>query len=460
MESTLFNQGSLSLAQLNASIKKGLEGQFPTPLWVRAEISSCSVATAGHCYLDLVELNPGSRTPVAKMRANIWSSRFRRIDQKFLAATGQRMQQGMGVLLQVRITYHVVYGLALEVLDVDPSFTLGALAQQRQQTIARLIAEGIYDINRKLPMPPLPKRIAVISSPTAAGYGDFMNHLADTIARYGLCVQLFEALMQGDSAPESIIAALNRIFEHLEQWDAVVIIRGGGSTLDLHCFDDYELAAHVAQFPLPILTGIGHERDTSVVDMVAHTMLKTPTAVANALNDLFHNLDLQLQQLRLQLQQRVEEYLGYKSLELDRLYRRLRDAVRYGLGQWDRGLALLRDRVALLLRGALQQQELALAQRRNSAAQTLKNDLWRQAQHLDTARAQLSLGLTGQLHGLANPLDRLAEQVRQMAPDTVLARGYAQLTQGAQVVTSTQQLLPRTTVCVQLSDGQATLQVK
>ncbi len=315
-------------------------------------------------------------------------------------------------------------------------------------------------MNRKLPMPTLPKRIAIISSPTAAGYGDFMDHLAETIAHYGLQVQLFEALMQGDKAPETIVVALSAIFDQIEQWDLVVIIRGGGSKLDLQCFDDYQLAAHVAQFPLPILTGIGHERDTSVVDLVAHTMLKTPTAVANALNDYFLNLDLQLQQLKLKLQQRIEEYMGYKSLELDKLHHRLRDAIHYGFGQWDRGLALLRDRAAMQLRGALQRQELALTQKVSKAGQAMEKALWLRAQRLDTARTRLVLGLTSQLHGLETPLDRFAEQMHQMDPDTVLARGYAQLRQGEQVITSIQQLPPEAPVVAQLPDGQLNLMVE
>ncbi len=243
--------------------------------WVQAEIASISVR-GGHCYLDLVEKSVSGI--VAKMRATIWANVYALLRPYFHEETGTDLQVGMQVLVEATVDFHAVYGLSLNITNIDPTYTIGDLAKQRQETIAKLLAEGVMDMNKSLALPTIVRRIAVISSESAAGYGDFRRQLED--GGYRFETTLFPAIMQGEHAPKSIIAALDTIANQEEEWDAVVIIRGGGATTDLTCFDDYNLCNHCAQFPLPIITGIGHTKDVSVLDMVSFAPLKTPTAVA------------------------------------------------------------------------------------------------------------------------------------------------------------------------------------
>lgn len=236
----------------------------------------------GHCYIELVEKGAAGGLLAAKMRATCWSNVYTMLAAFFRSETGEHLRPGMQVLLEGVVTFHPVYGLSFQILGIDPAYTLGAVARQRQQTIARLQADGVFGMNKLLQLPTFLQRIAVISSPEAAGYGDFCDQLRNN-GRFGFRTELFPAIMQGDRAGQSIIDALGRIFDRENDFQAVVIIRGGGAVTDLHCFDSYELASCCAQFPLPVITGIGHQRDVSVVDMVAHTCLKTPTAVAEFL---------------------------------------------------------------------------------------------------------------------------------------------------------------------------------
>ena len=250
-------------------------------IWVTAETSD--VRRPGHCYLELVQKHPLTGEPVARVRATIWRSTFARIDAAFTQATGQQFGSGIKVLVRVTASFHPAYGLSANITEIDPSYTLGDLVRRRREIIARLTDEGIIDLNRSLMWPEVPLRMAVISAPGAAGYGDFVHQLFTNPSRLDFRVRLYPALMQGASAAASIIAALEQIAADEEMWDGVVIIRGGGAVSDLASFDDYSLAFHVAQFPLPVIVGIGHERDITVLDYVANTHVKTPTAAAEAL---------------------------------------------------------------------------------------------------------------------------------------------------------------------------------
>ncbi|MCF8359620.1 MAG: exodeoxyribonuclease VII large subunit [Prolixibacteraceae bacterium] len=280
-------EGQLTLSELNLLIKDSLETAFPEQLWVVAEIAEMKINRTGHCYLELVEKNSETDAILARARATIWMWQFRFIQPYFETTTGQPLTNGLKVLVAVTVEFHEVYGLSLNIKDIDPAYTLGDLARKRNEVIARLTEEGIIDMNREIPLPDIPSRIAIISSPTAAGYEDFMNQLENNASGYSFYTKLFQATMQGADAPRSIIMALDEVFEMADRFDVLVIIRGGGSQIDLGCFDDYELAMHVAQFPLPVLTGIGHEKDETVTDIVAHTKLKTPTAVAQYLIQKF-----------------------------------------------------------------------------------------------------------------------------------------------------------------------------
>jgi exodeoxyribonuclease VII large subunit len=272
----------LTLSELNNRIKEVVNRSFAGAYWVRAEMSDVRL-NAGHCYLEFVEKNERTGQLTAKMRATIWARTFSMLQPYFEKETGQRFGSGLKVLVKVSVEFHELYGMSLNVTDIDPSYTLGALQRQRMEVIRRLKEEGLFDLNRELPFPCLPARIAVITSPTAAGYEDFTKQLAENKAGYVFYLKLFPAVMQGEKTEASVIGALDRIFRHTGRFDAVVIIRGGGAASELNSFDSYPLAVHCAQFPLPIVTGIGHERDDTVLDMIAHTRTKTPTAVAEFL---------------------------------------------------------------------------------------------------------------------------------------------------------------------------------
>lgn len=274
---------ALSLYELNNLVRGVIADTFSQRFWIRAEMSDVRCNQNGHCYLEFIEKDSNNKTIIAKARGSIWSNVFRMLKAYFESETGQAFASGLKVLVQVSIEFHELYGYSLNVHDIDPSYTLGDQAKNRTLIIKQLEEEGVLDLNKELPLAKIANRIAVISSPTAAGYEDFCNQLTNNKDGFIFYNKLFPAIMQGDRTEQSIIAALDRIYENIDKFDAVIIIRGGGATSDLSSFDSYLLAANCAQFPLPIITGIGHERDDTVLDIVAHTRAKTPTAVAEFL---------------------------------------------------------------------------------------------------------------------------------------------------------------------------------
>ena len=273
----------LTLYSLNNMVRHALSDSLPLQYWVTGELSEVREASNGHCYIELVQRDEASGELVAKARGTIWSRIYTLLRPYFLEQTGQPCATGLKVLLQVKIVFHELYGYSLDVCDIEPAYTVGDMARRRQFVIKRLTEEGVIDLNKELDFPLLPQRIAVISSSTAAGYGDFCDQLLGNPYGFVFYPHLFPSPMQGSGVEQGIIAALNRIAETIDLWDAVVIIRGGGAVSELSCFDTYDLANNCAQFPLPIITGIGHQRDESVLDMVAHTRAKTPTAAAELL---------------------------------------------------------------------------------------------------------------------------------------------------------------------------------
>lgn len=276
-------ESPLSLYSLNNLIRNAISEALPLRYWITGELSEVRETSVGHCYIELVERDEKTQETVAKARGTVWSRTYSLLRPYFLEQTGQPFAAGLKVLLQVNVNFHELYGFTLDVCDIEPAYTIGDIARQRQLIIKRLSDEGVIGLNKELDFPLLPQRIAVISSATAAGYGDFCDQLLKN--RYGFVFypHLFPAPMQGNGAEQGIIAALDRIAENIENWDVVVIIRGGGATSELGCFDTYDLANNCAQFPLPIITGIGHMRDESILDIVAHTSAKTPTAAAELL---------------------------------------------------------------------------------------------------------------------------------------------------------------------------------
>lgn len=274
---------SITLSELTSQIQQTIRLNFDTPIWIHAEISELRENPGGHCYLELIEKESNSDALIAKTKATIWASTFRMLKPYFESSTGQTLRSGLNVLVAVTVEFNSVYGFSLNIRDIDPTFTIGEMAARRMQIIRQLEADGIVDMNKQLDFSQIAQRLAIISSPTAAGYEDFCNQLNNNPSHFAFYSKLFPSVMQGEQAEISIISALEKIYENIESFDAVVIIRGGGAATDLACFDSYELALNCAQFPLPIIVGIGHQRDFSILDLVAHTTLKTPTAVAEFL---------------------------------------------------------------------------------------------------------------------------------------------------------------------------------
>lgn len=307
---------SLSLSELCAELDECIQQGLPGTYWVRAEIAQ--LTDKGHCYLELVEKAEQGMF-AAKMRATCWSGTWQLISAYFQQETGKRPEVGMQILVEASVEFHPVYGLSLNIRNIDPSFTLGDLARQRQLTLQQLEKDGVLEMNKSLPLPTVIRHIAVISAKDAAGYGDFCHQLQDNPYGLHFTTQLFPAVMQGDNAVRSIIAALNTIAENADNFDCVAIIRGGGATTDLTCFDTYELASHCAQFPLPILSGIGHTRDVSIVDLVVHSSLKTPTAVAETLID--HNAQqlVRINELRQRLAFIATQMVAVRRQQIEQL---------------------------------------------------------------------------------------------------------------------------------------------
>lgn len=305
-----------SLRELQLAVRERLAEAFPLPVWVAAEISEMKVNYSGHCYLELVEKGGTNGVPAAKASAVIWRSHYGPIATYFASKTGEQLAVGMKVLVRVTISYHELYGLSFQIQDIDPTYTLGDWEQQRQQTITRLREEGVWDMNRELGVPRVPQRVAIVSSANAAGYQDFCKEIARSPYRVELT--LFDAFMQGHGAEDSIIGALERVADRADEFDIVALIRGGGSQSDLACFNSYRLCAHVAQFPLPIVTGIGHDKDESVADMVAAQRLKTPTAVAAWIGEQMAEFDGTLDALALAIERHAADILSTERQRLER----------------------------------------------------------------------------------------------------------------------------------------------
>ena len=404
----------ITLRELQRRVKSALEGQFALPVWVSAEISEIKVNYSGHCYLELVEKGGDNGVPTAQARAVVWRSHYPRISGYFEAETGQRLAAGIKILAKVLVSYHELYGFSLQITDIDPSYTLGDMERQRQQTIAQLQQDGVWEMNREVPMPTVVQRIAIVSSANAAGYQDFCKELGKSPYRFELT--LFDAFMQGAAAEESIVEALCNVATNLEKFDAVVLIRGGGSRSDLNCFNAYRLCAHVAQFPLPVVTGIGHDKDTSVADMVAHTALKTPTAVAGWLVERMTEVDGWLDYAALQLHDTTTAAMHASEVRLERLA----------------------GEVRRLSSELLTRQSLRLEHFTGLLPDAARDFLARQTTRLENA----------------------AELIAGRSPERILRLGFAVVRSGGKAVTSAAAVAAGERIEIEVSDGKINATVK
>lgn len=395
----------INLIELNTLIKETLDTQMEPSYWVVAEIGEMRQNSSGHCYLELVE-KEGNHVS-AKIKATIWCYTFRKLSGWFSAITGEELRAGMKILSNVEVKFHELYGLSLNVKDIDANFTVGERSRRRQEVIMQLAADGVMDMNKSLPLPLVPQNIAVISSPTAAGFGDFMDQLKRNRYGYVFHVQLFKATMQGKEAEESIITALHEVFyrheKEIAQYDAVVIIRGGGAQVDLDCFDTYDLASHVAQFPLPVITGIGHERDETVTDLVAHTKMKTPTAVAEFLISGMQSFEEQIDEYLERIIHFAEQVVSEKKYQLESIQNQLRFAVSSHVSSDKNQLVRLKEKMKQLVASKLKSSQDQLQQLQKSLKRETNDQLEYANTRLDTYQRYLYL----------------------LSPDNIMKRGYS-----------------------------------
>ena len=333
----------IDLLELQLKLKQGVESLFPKRIWMKAEVSAVKARNGGHCYMELSQSDENGLQ--AKANAIIWSSKYRFIAPYFESVTGSQIQEGMVILVEVQVNYSELYGLSLIINDIDPEYSVGVKEAERQKTIERLQKEGLIGLQKQLQLPLLPYRLAVISAEDAAGYRDFIRHIDEN--PYGFQVEpvLFPALMQGADCPASIISALDCIMEGGEHWDAVLILRGGGAKLDLACYDSYDLAAVIAQYPLPVLTAVGHDQDFHVCDMVAYEYLKTPTALADYIIDIYEEEDERISSCETRVRLAVSNRLYRESSVLDSLAARIKGGFSLKIAAMESALQVLQTRI-------------------------------------------------------------------------------------------------------------------
>lgn len=423
----------LSLHELTQRIAVVIKGSFAEPLWVVAELSDVHVAANGHCYMTLVEKDPKRGTTLASIRGMIWSNRWWLIRDSFMEQTGQPFASGLKVMILVQVSMHEQFGLSLNILDADPTYTLGEMARRRMEILKQLEKDGVIDMNRELPFPILPQRIAIISAEGAAGYGDFMKQLS--INGFGLkfYCHLFPATMQGKQTERSVIAALERIYEVIDYFDVVVIIRGGGATVDLASFDSYQLAFNVANFPIPVITGIGHDRDQTVLDHVAHTSVKTPTAAAAFLIDTLAEQWQRIIDLQEEIKDSIHERMDDERQRLQRFGNAIRN-THVTLTQQINRLDLLGQRI----QGMVQQR---IMQERNA---------------LDLISKTIQMQTKQRLQREQDKLEFIDKTIRMAQPDNILKRGFSITRLNGHAVKSAASVPDGSTLKIQTADGEFT----
>jgi exodeoxyribonuclease VII large subunit len=425
------NNTAISLYELNALIKDVLEGSLPDMVWIRAETSDVRVNQNGHCYLEFIEKDNRGKALIAKSRAMIWANTFHLLKAYFENSTKQAFTSGLKVLVQVSVEFHELYGLSLTVHDIDPGYTLGDQAINRAAILKQLEEEGVLYLNKELELPVPTNRIAIISSPTAAGYEDFLDQLNRNIHGFVFHTKLFPAIMQGDRSEDSVISALEHIYEHVDLFDAVVIIRGGGATSDLSCFDSYLLAASCAQFPLPIITGIGHERDETVLDIVAHTRAKTPTAVAEFLIDNLSEIAFELDSLSQGIVSLVTQRIRQESVSLD----------------------LLETKNLFVLKGWYREQETFLSSAKSILEKGMQRMARKNRNRLEIAGSDLKK-IAGQLlKEKKSLLETTDKHLSLLSPDNILKKGYTLTTKDGKIVKQSKNLKPGDVITTTFTDG-------
>ena len=431
-------ESQLSLYELNSLVRDVISMSLPDSYWVEAELSEAREGYGGHCYMELIEKDERSNTPVAKAHASCWRNRWMLIRPHFERITGQRIHAGMKVLLKVHAQFHENYGFSWIVDDIDPNYTMGDMARKRQEIINTLKEEGVFELQKELQLPMFCQRIAVISSATAAGYGDFCNQLADNDYGLQFKTRLFPATMQGEGVEQSVIAALDSINAEWEEWDCVVIIRGGGATSDLSGFDTLALAENVANFPLPIITGIGHDRDESVLDMISFQRVKTPTAAAAFLVQHLTDVYAQVMDAQEAISQYVKRRIQMERMRLDRLSNAI--PTLFSLVKTKQGAYL--DR---------------LMNRMSSRIQSKISD---QHRRLDILSGNIQPIIDRKLMVQRHRLEMLEQRIKSQDPALLLKRGYSITLKDGKAIKNATQLKSGDIIETRFAEGSVKSEVK
>ena len=423
----------MTLSAFNARIEQLIGGEAMLQnQWVIAETSDLRLNRSGHCYLELIEKD-GQGVTIARVGAAIWANKYRTLYYDFQRATGQTLASGMKVLVNVTATYHRLYGMKVIINDIDPNYTLGDMARQRQEIINRLKAEGILDMNKELPWPEVPQRIAIISAEGAAGYGDFMNQLQGNPYGLQFYTCLFHAVMQGDQTVPTVLGALDRINRHIDLFDCVVIIRGGGSTSDLNSFDNYDLASTIAQFPIPVIVGIGHERDVTVLDDVASIRVKTPTAAAEWLIQC-----------------------GTTALSrLNELQEAVVTSVRDTVSQAREQLAYFTSMIPATARRIIDTNRIRLDNHARNIPVAATNLIASQRTRLERSVERIGDALQGIMQREQQRLQALDDKATLLSPVNTLRRGYSLVKRGDRYISTASDLQPGDQVTLQFAVGDA-----
>ncbi len=420
----------MTLLELNSLVSEVLENAMPRQYWVEAELSDVN-ERRGHLFAELVEKDESSNTPVARASAKCWASTWYSLKRTFERITGEQLRTGMKVLLKVYVQFHPAYGFSWIITDIDPTFTLGDLAKRRMEIIAQLKAEGIFDMQKQLSLPMFCQHIAVISSATAAGYGDFCNHLHNNPYGFFFQTTLFHAVMQGEQIESSVIDALNRIFDADEEYDCVVIIRGGGATSDMSGFDTLNLAENVANFPIPIITGIGHERDECILDMISYHRVKTPTAAADFLLSHLENTSRTIDNLADRLARSAARYLETERVRMKGISSKIPILFSMVKASQTNRIEILSKRIENALRQKTEQE--------NHRLQMLQQTIEMGAkQAIEKERHRLSL---------------LAQKALSLDPEIILKRGYSITLSGGKVVTDASKVMKGEILETRLANG-------
>ncbi len=440
----------MDLLEFQLRIREGVAEAFPGRYWVKAEIASWSPRSNGHCYLSLTQSRAGK--PVAEARAMIWKWNYPVIKGFFEEKTGQALQAGITVLVRVQVSFSELYGISLFIDDIDPAFTLGEKAMERKRSIERLTAGGYLEMQKELALPDIPCRLAVITSRTAAGYGDFRNHLLDNPEGYAFRLDLMEALMQGEQAPASIMSALLDAAD--KGYDAILILRGGGSELDLACFDDYELAVAIATCPVPVVTAIGHDRDVHIADMVAHTSVKTPTALADLFLDALRAQDALLDRLRKRIESAAIRLVNREELRLKGLDAHVGRSVQRRLGEMERQVQAACARIRLALARKTAAQENALQRAAGRIVRGLSGKYAQVAAQKDAVLRRLQFAASARVSQEISAVALKEARIKATDPRNILSLGYVLVTgKDRQVLKTVEKVSVGDRIGVRFSDG-------